>query len=58
MKTKTPNYIKKSQKMWVERKLKEGWKRYSTLQPIEIVEELKKIQKKLYLEYKIKNKKN
>ena len=53
MKTKTPNYIKKSQKMWIERKLKDGWKRFSVIQPPEIIEKLKRYQKELYAEYKI-----
>jgi hypothetical protein len=55
MKQKTPDYIRKSQKDWINRKLKEGWKRFSTLQPAEIVEELKMVQKKLYIEYKNKH---
>jgi hypothetical protein len=54
MNTKTPIYIKKSQLSWVNRKLKEGWKRFSVIQPAEIVDELKKLQKKLFSEYRNK----
>ena len=48
---KTPIYIKRAQKSYRNRKLKNGWKYYSVLAPPNIIDRLKKLHKKMMINY-------
>jgi hypothetical protein len=47
MKSKTPKYIKKAQKYYRKRKTNQGWKYFSILAPVDIIEKLKLFYKQL-----------
>jgi len=48
---KTPNYTKRAQKAFRNRKLQQGWKYFSILAPADIVEKLRKSYKELINNY-------
>ena len=44
---KTPIYVKRAQKSYRQRKLKNGWKYFSVLAPSPVIDELRKLHKLL-----------